>query len=689
MTEEATAGRSAAAGFAGEVRRLFVACKSSTRAEELLSHSEALFRLLRGKKLEFLLPFAPPSSSPRVLLHLKGEEAPPQALLCFLHKAFNSFLSLASELTRSTDLQVQKLGLSYLMRTVKLEAQIHKSAGFPLSVFQQFVSQLLQSKAFSPLLIDTFVTDYADKFVDVRYYLLIIVAKLLREFGKHKQTSGAPSRPHQTEEEEPPLTAEFESAESSAAPAAAAAAAAEDDEEEEGSNAGLPWYVWTEGEAALSARLTALMLGISRSFMRQKDSTETRGKRRKMRSGQDEAAHAESEEEKEEEDKEERPAGGGEQTFIKGLRNSKALLYSNQRLAFQNAWLLLLLEIQHSKATTQKLLSAIPKCVMPFLSNPLLLAEFFLKAFSDPRQLSLRMTALSGLFYLLTKHRLGNPEALEKARRQTDANEEEADAEAAAAGAHFYQRLYRLLTPAAFAPRLRVRFLRLLNLALRSDLLPTCLVAAFIKKCCRVACLVSPAAALCLEALAISLLQKYQATCKPLLSLPEAVAARLRVAGDGFDYCRVKIKGSNAEEGNSSSGEEAVEEGEEQDAVCTLVSRCLPKRLEFNKREIGPLVRKEAKMSLWEIELLSRHSVHAVQRLTEMFEADFSNPAAKKVCLDDFLDLSTGTLLAREIHALNKPSGAPFPAFEASAEPPDVAVLHNACMELAREEAQT
>ena len=123
-------------------------------------------------------------------------------------------------------------------------------------------------------------------------------------------------------------------------------------------------------------------------------------------------------------------------TYIDHLGNSKALQLANHRLVYQNAWLLLLLDAEHDKATTQKLLSNVPRSIMPFMSNPLLFADFFLKDFKDAHQLSISISALSGVFNLLTKHRLGNPDIVDKTEGLGAAKKQ-----AESAGAHFYQRL--------------------------------------------------------------------------------------------------------------------------------------------------------------------------------------------------------------------------------------------------------
>lgn len=642
--------------FASDVRDLLNACRAATTPKDLLGHCENLFRLLRDKKLELGVPFIHSYRSP---VSSSTNRTGRDGFVKWLQQSFQTFVTLVFELLSSSEFHVQKIGLLYLFRIVKHESQVHQSAAFPLSVFQVFIAKLLQCEGLSSYLLEALVSDYAGKFWDVRYYLLVVIGKILREFTKQKSRRSPPpaSAPQKDEDH---ISSDAE------------------DEADEFHHCGArenEWYVWTKGEDELSKRLTSLLLQISKCFASDSEVRALRGKRTKV-------ARAERESGSDSED-------GGEEltdnepavkTYIDHFESSKALQFGNHRLAFQNAWLLLLLNVEHDKATTQKLLSNVPRSVMPYMSNPLLLADFFMKAFKDARQLSISISALSGMFYLLAKHRLGNPDVLDKTEGSSAASKS-----ADTAGAHFYQRLYRLITPAAFAPRLRVRFLRLLNMALRSDLLPTCLVASFIKKCIRVACIVSPAATICLEALVISMLQKYHSTCKPLLNLPEHLAARLRVPGDGFDYCTAKIREGN--EDSSFSDDEGMDDMREDSAVFELVNNSVPNRLKVNKTDISPLTRKEAKMSLWEIDLLSNHALKSVQQLSDIFDSCLGDPAAKRVCVDDFLDVTTGSLLSRELRALDKPSSAPIPALEGSTVPRDVPQLYGACMNIARQVA--
>ncbi|CDJ38965.1 hypothetical protein, conserved [Eimeria tenella] len=94
-------------------------------------------------------------------------------------------------------------------------------------------------------------------------------------------------------------------------------------------------------------------------------------------------------------------------------------------------------------------------------------------------------------------------------------------------------------------------------------------------------------------------------------------------------------------------------------------------------------------MSLWEVELLNKHAVVSVQQMGSLFLTDFTNPAARKVQLEDFLDITTGSLLSRELKAINKPSSeitlANFAGNPTKVPiPVDVPNLHAASMNIAK-----
>jgi len=168
------------------------------------------------------------------------------------------------------------------------------------------------------------------------------------------------------------------------------------------------------------------------------------------------------------------------------------------KAVFQDAWLKLLgLRVPLAQCTP--LLQLLPTKVIPHMSRPLMVADFYLRAF-NAGSLELSVLALSGLLLLLTRYGLGDPETLSSSCGE------------------FYSQLYSLLRPATFRLKRRARFQRLAAAALTSALLPARFAAAFAKKCIRVAILCSePGTIMWLLAVAYGLIQRNHSRCSVLL----------------------------------------------------------------------------------------------------------------------------------------------------------------------------
>ncbi|CAJ1443362.1 unnamed protein product [Effrenium voratum] len=128
----------------------------------------------------------------------------------------------------------------------------------------------------------------------------------------------------------------------------------------------------------------------------------------------------------------------------------------------QEAWLKLL-GLRVPLAHCAGLLQLLPSQVIPHLGRPLLVSDFYLRAF-NAGSLELSVQALSGLLLLLTRYGLGDPETL------------------SSSCGDFYAQLYSLLRPATFRLKKRARFQRLVAAALTSNLLPATSAAAFAKR---------------------------------------------------------------------------------------------------------------------------------------------------------------------------------------------------------------
>merc|ERR1719359_1814053 len=108
--------------------------------------------------------------------------------------------------------------------------------------------------------------------------------------------------------------------------------------------------------------------------------------------------------------------------------------------------------------------------------------------------------SLSGLFLLLTKHSLGDPETL------------------SSSSSEYYSQLYSLIKPETFELADRARFQRLLAVSLTSGLLPARFAAVFAKKCMCVAVAVADAGTVMwLVAVTYNLIQKHHSHCRYLL----------------------------------------------------------------------------------------------------------------------------------------------------------------------------
>mmetsp|Transcript_61452 Transcript_61452/g.170036 ORF Transcript_61452/g.170036 Transcript_61452/m.170036 type:complete len:278 (+) Transcript_61452:2-835(+) len=158
----------------------------------------------------------------------------------------------------------------------------------------------------------------------------------------------------------------------------------------------------------------------------------------------------------------------------------------------------------------------LPGKVLPHMSQPLILADFYLRAFQNG-SLEVSVQSLSGLLALLTKYGLADPETLSSTAQQ------------------YYVQLYGLIKPETFKLKKRARFQRLVVASLGSGLLPGRLAGVFAKRCLRVAVLsTEPGTVLWLMSAAHMLIQKHHSHCQELLHRsPEEAATPL--AEDPFD----------------------------------------------------------------------------------------------------------------------------------------------------------
>mmetsp|Transcript_75633 Transcript_75633/g.130986 ORF Transcript_75633/g.130986 Transcript_75633/m.130986 type:complete len:591 (-) Transcript_75633:47-1819(-) len=282
------------------------------------------------------------------------------------------------------------------------------------------------------------------------------------------------------------------------------------------------------------------------------------------------------------------------QMLAPGEQTKNSVLKSYRRL-FQDVWLQLL-NLRVPLDRCRALLQFVPNHVMPHMQEPLLLADFYLRAFqSESTELS--VLSLSGLFLLLTRYSLGDPETLSSSSSQ------------------YYVQLYSLVKPESFKLRQRARFQRLLATSLASGLLPARYAAAFAKKCMSVA-VVSPDAGttMWLVSISYSLIQRHHSHCKYLLH-------------------SVATENGKTEHAEAPNGRLLAHDPF--DAEAPLMTA----------------LEQMAKTSLWEVKLLERHHVPAVALLLKLFNKPFFKPSAKKLDPESFLDQSAAKVFQQALRA--------------------------------------
>eukprot|EP00933_Yihiella_yeosuensis_P062518 TRINITY_DN65481_c0_g1_i1.p1 TRINITY_DN65481_c0_g1~~TRINITY_DN65481_c0_g1_i1.p1 ORF type:complete len:607 (-),score=124.98 TRINITY_DN65481_c0_g1_i1:60-1880(-) len=263
------------------------------------------------------------------------------------------------------------------------------------------------------------------------------------------------------------------------------------------------------------------------------------------------------------------------------------------RKLFQEAWLKLL-GLRVPLGQCSPLLQLLPMKVMPHLSRPLMLSDFYLRAFHAGTN-ELSVLALSGLLHLLSAHGLGDPETLSSSCGE------------------FYGQLYSLIKPETFRLQRRARFQRLAAAALASGLLPARFAAAFAKKCIHVAiACAEPGSIQWLMAVSYSLIQRHHSHCSFLLHWPEnderPIPTELTAGKDPWD------------------GDAPLTEAVEQVSLS----------------------------SLWELKLLLRHHLPAVSTLAKLFEKPFFKPTSRKLDPELFLDQSASKAYKGLIKAADK-----------------------------------
>ncbi|KAM7256933.1 hypothetical protein ACFE04_012674 [Oxalis oulophora] len=159
---------------------------------------------------------------------------------------------------------------------------------------------------------------------------------------------------------------------------------------------------------------------------------------------------------------------------------SAAKIMRKMKLKFTKAWISFL-RLPLPVDTYKEVLVSLHQTVIPYLSNPVMLSDFLTRSYDIGGVVS--VMALSSLFILMTQHGLEYPD--------------------------FYEKLYDLLEPTIFLAKHRAKFFELLDLCLKSALLPAYLAAAFAKKLSRLALSAPPSGAIVIIALIHNLLRRH------------------------------------------------------------------------------------------------------------------------------------------------------------------------------------
>ncbi|KAJ3182141.1 hypothetical protein HDU85_003183 [Gaertneriomyces sp. JEL0708] len=241
-----------------------------------------------------------------------------------------------------------------------------------------------------------------------------------------------------------------------------------------------------------------------------------------------------------------------------------------QRRVFSDCWLALLrhpLSLEQHKSVLQSL----HKRIIPYMLKPTLLIDYLVDSYEQGGAIS--MLALNGLFTLITEYNLDYPD--------------------------FYTKLYALFDKNLLHLKYRSRFLRLVDLFLSSNRLPSYIVAAFLKRMARLCLSAPPPAVIALIPFIYNLLKKHSA-CLCLIHRETDPAAPMTIDSDPYDMTQSDL------------------------------SKC-----------------RAMESSLWEIMTLKNHYHHTISGLARVFE----EPIAKQPIydLEDFLDHSYGTLFENEV----------------------------------------
>lgn len=266
------------------------------------------------------------------------------------------------------------------------------------------------------------------------------------------------------------------------------------------------------------------------------------------------------------------------------------------KIALRDAWMAVLNDSKLEQKERADLLQAMPDQLLPYMHDPLRLADFLTACYdgSGDQDFSVALASLDALFVLISKHGLDYP--------------------------RFYHKLYALLTPTTLSrSQTRHRFLHLTSLFLKhSSRLPATLVAAFVKRLVRRALTAPTHAALWTLRLALDLLYAHP--------------------GVSFLVHRTV----NLFDNDVSVGEKRKRVPDSHDKTIDTDP--------FDDTERDPEKSHASESSLWELDILSSHLSPAITRLVALFSNDVRNkPPPLPGSLEDYAALTFSDVVQAEL----------------------------------------
>lgn len=305
-----------------------------------------------------------------------------------------------------------------------------------------------------------------------------------------------------------------------------------------------------------------------------------------------EGDHQEHCKHKEREDKQEKSDKSTKNGF--SLNN----VSKKMKLKFTKAWMSFL-RLPLPLEVYKEVLVNLHQTVIPYLSNPVMLCDFFTRSYDIGGVIS--VMALNGLFVLMTKYGLEYP--------------------------NFYEKLYALLIPSIFMAKHRAKFFQLLDSCLKSPLLPAYLAAAFTKKLSRLSLVVPPSGALVIITLVHNLLRRHPS----INCLVHQETGEETIPGDTRSIEEPASSEENADVAfDAASGKQGVDR--------------------FNNDESDPLRSNAMRSSLWEVDTLRHHYCPPVSRFVLSLESDLTVRAkTTEVAITDFSSGSYTTIFREEM----------------------------------------